>query len=239
MTLLELLVGITLGLLVIGAAIGTLVVSRQASGTVSEVSQLQQQASYAMRMFGLQLRSAGALELVQLSAGGPFSFNDLAGVALNGTDGASGAPDMLAVANQPSALPSLQRDCTYGNVAGMPVNPSLFAVNAANQLTCLGSNPLLVPQPMVGNVADFQVSYRVNVGSTGAPGYRLLTASAMTPAQWTRVTAIETCLDLRGTELMPDLGTTYLNCQGAAVPRGSRNHFVSRNVFYVRRLNVF
>lgn len=240
MTLIELLVGIALGLLVIGAAIGTLVISRQASGTVSEVSQLQQQASYAMRTFGVQMRTAGALELVQLPAGGPFTFNDFAGVPIAGTDGASGAPDSLTVDNQPSALQSMPRNCAYENLAGAPNSPSAFTVDtASNQLRCLGTNPLAIPQPMVDQVADFQVSYRVNVGSTTDPRFQILTASAMTPDQWTRVSAIEVCLDLRGTEPMPDMGSSYLNCQGTAVPRGGRNHFVSRNVFYVRRLNVF
>lgn len=244
MTLIELLVGITIGLLVIGAAIGTLVLSRQTAGTVSEISQLQQQASFAMRVLGAQLRQAGALELVPLSAGGPLTFNglnDLTGpvLPLQGNDGASGAPDTLTVRNQPSALPSLQRDCANGVLATVPVDSSAFSVNSSsNSLTCLSATNILA-QPVAANVADFQVNYRVNVGSTAAPSFQILSASALTPAQWEGVSAIELCLDLRGIEPIPDLGTTYLNCQGTAVSRGSRNHFVSRNVFHVRRLNVF
>ena len=62
-TLLELMVGITIGLLTVAVALGALMVSRGVSGTVSEASQLQQQASYAFRVIGQQLRQAGSRQL--------------------------------------------------------------------------------------------------------------------------------------------------------------------------------
>lgn len=239
MTLLELLVGIAIGLLVIAAAIGTLAVSRGAAGTVSDVSQLQQQAAFALRVIGLQLRQAGALEPVQaLPGSGRFGFNDFTGVSVAGTDGAAGAPDTLTVGNQTSSLPSLQVDCVNSGLTGFANNPSTFAVNAANQLTCEGR---VVPnaQPVISNVADFQVSYRVNMGTTAAPTFRLLTASQMTTAEhWRHVRAIEICLDLQGSENIPDAGSTYVNCQGTATARSGRTHFVSRNVFDLRKQDV-
>ena len=62
-TLIELMVGITIGLLTIAVAMGALMVSRGVSGTVSDASLIQQQASYAMRVIGQQLRQAGSLRL--------------------------------------------------------------------------------------------------------------------------------------------------------------------------------
>lgn len=62
-TLLELMVGLTIGLIVIGVAMGALLVSRSVSGTVSDASSIQQQAAYAMRVIGMQLRQAGSLRL--------------------------------------------------------------------------------------------------------------------------------------------------------------------------------
>ena len=62
-TLLELMVGITIGLLTVTVALGALMISRGVSGTVSEASQLQQQASYAFRVIGQQLRQAGGRQL--------------------------------------------------------------------------------------------------------------------------------------------------------------------------------
>ncbi len=63
MTLIELMVGITIGLMVAAVAGGALMVSRGVSGTVSDASSINQQAAYAMRVIGLQLRQAGSLYL--------------------------------------------------------------------------------------------------------------------------------------------------------------------------------
>src|SRR5256885_14199587 len=62
-TLLELMVGVAIGLLVVAVATAALMVSRGVSGTVSDASGIQQQAAYAMRVIGLQLRQAGSLYL--------------------------------------------------------------------------------------------------------------------------------------------------------------------------------
>lgn len=61
--LIELMVGIVIGLLVVAVAGGALMVSRGVSGTVSDASALQQQASYAFRVIGQQLRQSGSLFL--------------------------------------------------------------------------------------------------------------------------------------------------------------------------------
>ncbi|MET1115508.1 MAG: prepilin-type N-terminal cleavage/methylation domain-containing protein, partial [Comamonas sp.] len=63
LTLIELLVGLTIGLMTITVAIGTLMISRQVSGATGEASQLQQQAAQAFRTIGQQARQAGSLRL--------------------------------------------------------------------------------------------------------------------------------------------------------------------------------
>ena len=62
-SLIELMVGISIGLLTVSVALGALMASRGISSTVSEVSQMQQQAAYAFRVIGQQLRQAGSVEL--------------------------------------------------------------------------------------------------------------------------------------------------------------------------------
>lgn len=62
-TLIELMVGLVIGLLVIAVAMSALMVSRGISGTVSDASGIQQQGSYIMRTIGQQLRQAGSLYL--------------------------------------------------------------------------------------------------------------------------------------------------------------------------------
>jgi len=63
-SLMELMVGIVIGLLVVAVAMGALMVSRQVGGTVGDVSDIQQQAAYAMRTIGQQVRQAGVVRLV-------------------------------------------------------------------------------------------------------------------------------------------------------------------------------
>ena len=62
-TLIELMVGIAIGLMVVAVAMGALMVSRSVSGTVSDASDIQQQAAYAMRVIGAQVRQAGSLRI--------------------------------------------------------------------------------------------------------------------------------------------------------------------------------
>lgn len=62
-TLIELMVGIAIGLLVVAVAMGALMASRSISGTVSEATLMQQQAAYAFRVIGQQIRQAGGMEL--------------------------------------------------------------------------------------------------------------------------------------------------------------------------------
>ena len=78
-TLIELLVGIVIGLLTVAVAMGALMVSRGVTGSVSDSSMLQQQASYAFRVIGQQLRQAGSLRLnlaSQKSEGAVIDMSD-------------------------------------------------------------------------------------------------------------------------------------------------------------------
>lgn len=63
MTLIELMVGIAIGLMAVVTALGALIVARNLAGTTNEASTLQQQAAYITRVLGTQLRQAGALQM--------------------------------------------------------------------------------------------------------------------------------------------------------------------------------
>lgn len=62
-TLLELMVGLAIGLLVVAVAMGALLLSRSISGSVSDASGIQQQGAQTLRVIGQQLRQAGSLYL--------------------------------------------------------------------------------------------------------------------------------------------------------------------------------
>ncbi len=240
-SLVELLVGLTIGLLVIAAAIGTLVISRSASSTVSDASQLQQQGAYALRTMGMQMRQAGSIELMKVVAPQGFEFNnEFSGVAgagqrVTGLEGAGGAPDTVTISNQPSQLASQARDC-LGNsaAAGLGhIDSSFFVENG--QLYCLGTNAASGKQSVIGNVADFQVRYRLVSGAAPNQTTRLLTADEVPAAGgWASVNAVETCLDLQGNDTGQPASGNYINCQGATTARNGRLHLVLRNVFNLR-----
>ena len=69
-TLIELMVGLAIGLLVVAVAMDALMVSRGISGTVSDASGIQQQGAYILRVVSQQLRQTGSLYLNPDPAGG-------------------------------------------------------------------------------------------------------------------------------------------------------------------------
>lgn len=244
-SLVELLVGIFLGLLVIGAAISTLMVSRATSGTISDITQLQQQGSYAMRVMGMQFRQAGSIDIADDGTAALYMFkNNYTGLttdrlSITGSDGAGTAADVVSVSNQPAdALPSQRHNCLGDEVVISVANSmdSRFTVDASKKaLTCRsrgGTENALQTQPVIGNVADFQARYRVVTAS----GTQSLTATQVGAANlWSNVKAIEICLHLEG-ETVGDASVDgeYVNCQGTSTARAGRLHVVLRNVFDLR-----
>lgn len=272
-TLIELLVGITIGLLTIAVAMGALMVSRGVSGTVSDSTEIQQQASYAFRVIGLQLRQAGSVKL-KLSAAKiieddiPSLPGEAVAFETDYTDGTNTfivATDTLSGLDSPGAsqyklttgyrnysepvytsatAQSVQRNCLGGQ--GNPaLIQSRFVLNTAtNELRCDGNGQV---QPIVRNVANFQVRYLMqSAAGTGNPNLRYVDAATVgapgTPG-WAQVFAVEVCLVLYGNEAI-DLpaGSTYTDCDGAtavnyttlAQPRNRRMHMVFRNIYQLR-----
>lgn len=237
--LIELLVGMTLGLLVIAAAIGTLVVSRGTSSSISDISQLQQQGSFALRAIGVQLRQTGSVEPgldtgTKLYAfGALFPTYGATSASVNGSEGAGSGPDTLSIANLASpGLATTQRsDCLGYSVAPGAKMEARFEVNGNQELVCISGSHT---QPLIENVVDFQVAYRVATGT----GIQIMNATDVeTAALWGSVVAIEICLDLQGDEPTPDAGSSYLACSGTSTARNGRVHLVFRNVFDLRTQN--
>ena len=188
-TLIELMVGIAIGLLTIAVAMGALMVSRGVSGTVSDASEIQQQASYAFRMIGQQLRQTGSIKL-KLSSTKPEGDNSPALVGepvafetdfTDGTNTFTLTSDTLSGLDSPTtsqykltagyrnytesvytsaSAESMLRNCLGGN--GTPaLIQNQFVLNVAtNELRCNGPGTGGNDiQPIVRNVANFQVRY--------------------------------------------------------------------------------
>jgi type IV pilus assembly protein PilW len=278
-TLVELLVGITIGLLTIAVAMGALMVSRGVTGSVSDVSDLQQQGSQAFRVIGSQLRQTGSIRL-KLSAtkldsdtspplvGEPVAFETdfsdgtnmftLATDSLSGLDSPSAGEFKLTTGYRnyaelvylrvdptaPAGPESVLRNC-LGEGGTAALIQSQFVLNVAtNELRCAANGQV---QPIVRNVANFQVRYLMQTAAgTGNPNLRYVNAATVgapgTPG-WAQVFAVEVCLVLFGSErLNLPAGSTYTDCDGAtavdlttlAEPRNGRMHMVFRNIYQLR-----
>lgn len=242
MTLLELLVGISLGAMVIAAALGTLLVSKAVTGTTDELARMQQDATFALAVMGRLIRQAGALEPVQsVSAAGlpRLALQERALPIVTGKQGAANAADSVLVGTQSGSRAGVHADC-FGNTIAAREFSTAFSVNSSQQLMCetqaLGANRGSA-QALIANVRDFRVQYRI--AQRDAAGRERLHTSRIPPPSPTgdtapRVIAVELCLELEGLERIQGANGHFINCQGESVRMAQRLRRVYRNVFYLR-----
>jgi type IV pilus assembly protein PilW len=242
-TLIELMVGLAIGLLVIAVAMGALMVSRGVSGTVSDASGIQQQGAYILRVIGQQLRQTGSLYLNPDPAGGsstdvlsPVAFeikadavgsgnsftqeNTLAGASDTVTTAFRRYQDNVFIADNATDA-DIGTDFLARNCVGAPGNgstdqriESIFTF-ANDTLRCQG-NSVVTPQPIAQNVAQFQVTYMVQ--TTDAAGTTVQYAQGSGVTDWRRVQGVQVCLVLYGSEpINMPAGSSYTDCQGTSV----------------------
>ena len=275
-TLLELMVGITIGLLVVAVAMGALMVSRNVSGTISDASGIQQQAAYAIRTIGQQLRQAGSLYLnldpnntsvtdSTLAASTPVAFEttaspDASGAGnsfepsintLSGTSNSNSITLSVGYRRYKEAAfdgttQSLVRNCLGGPKDDSEDRrmESIFTFTPSDStLRCSGNNA--TAQPILQNVADFQVRYlQQSDGATGDTKIQYVTADTVGEADsgnWSKVQAVEICMVLYGDEVIDiPAGSQYTDCSGQKVNfptsgvAARRMHLTFRNVFQLR-----
>ena len=248
--LVELMIGMTIGMLTVAAAMGAVMVSRSLSGTVSEVSQLQQQAAYAFRVIGQQIRQSGGRVLKPAESATEFGEfdNNPALAAINpisGKDAPSTGEFTLSIAYQNSMDKSyplssgspvaraLVRNCLGENpgIAASPALMSQFRITN-NQLMCAGADG--ASQSIISNVNDFHVTYLMQNNNGNEQTFQYIKNSQITNNnQWLQVYAIEVCLELSGREPIETAGSTYVRCDGSEADRGNRLRMVFKNIFYI------
>ncbi|MDP2371256.1 PilW family protein [Rhodoferax sp.] len=223
-SLIELLIGITIGLLVVVAALGSLAFTQITSTTVGDSARLQQKANSAFRTIGYQLRQAGGIQLMQPVGTGVVSysnqFNGWNGtgpnIAVTGVEG-GGLPDTLRMSYEDDGA---SRDC-LGNLA--TTTPLVRVDNefsvVGGRLMCRGADGTFLA--LLDGVENFQVTYGVKsevpalpaVPARFAPSNALGTALPYQPASATHqqfpanpaifanppfVQSVTICLQLRG-----------------------------------------
>lgn len=248
LTLIELMIGLAVGLLVVAVATVSLLGSRSVTGAVSDISGIQQQAAYVMRTFGTQLRQAGSLYLdLGLDADGEGEITSATAFQLRGNneqaineDEGTGAVTIRFTGYEEPTFANagpISRNC-LGAPGSIPAGTtasieSIFTLNGTD-LRCND-------QPIAQNVAAFQVRYLLQGTDQDDP--TMLYTNRDGVADWNRVQGVEVCLVLFGTERidLPE-GASYTGCDGStavnittlAAPRTNRMHYVFRNVFQLR-----
>ena len=248
LTLIELMIGLAVGLLVVAVATVSLLGSRSVTGAVSDISGIQQQAAYVMRTFGTQLRQAGSLYLdLGLDADGEGEITSATAFQLRGNneqaineDEGTGAVTIRFTGYEEPTFANagpISRNC-LGAPGSIPAGTtasieSIFTLNGTD-LRCND-------QPIAQNVATFQVRYLLQSNDAANPTMQYTNAAGV-GRNWNRVQGVEVCLVLFGTERidLPE-GASYTGCDGNDVDitaltgdRTNRMHYVFRNVFQLR-----
>ena len=143
-------------------------------------------------------------------------------------------------------LMALARNCLGSplNSSGDQRIESIFRL-VGNDLRCRGNNA--TEQPIVYNVANFQLTYLVQDATTTVGNPTLQRLATPPGGNWGQVQGVEVCLVLYGNERVdlsgvPAADRSYLDCDGttsvdmttAPDPRQNRMHLVFRNVFQLR-----
>lgn len=258
LSLIELLVGLVIGLLVVVAALGTLAYTRTASKVVGDSTRLQQEASTAFRMIGRIARQAGARRLQSTADPGRVIFNpgytgyavrpdNGRAVSVRGTDGAPGKPDTVEISRDRGTWESERFDCLGEETPEYPDDDAskdnggkkeLAVTNAfsvtADRLRCDGSGNTLKPQAVVSGVEDFQVWYGYREGRA----FRYTTATALNsifPSPWDQVESLRICLRMVG-EISHPTASTTTGCHGEPIAADGRLRRVFFRVIQLRNL---
>ncbi len=240
--LLELMIGIAIGMLIVVAAIGSMLYTRASSTTVGDSARLYQDASTAFRIVGEAVRQAGARRLV--GTGGNVEFNPLftgyggttssfSVSGLNGANTPTFASDTLYIAYDNEA--SIQiTDCLGLNPASTSNNVTNTFELSAGSLRCQGNATAATAQPLIQGVEDFQVWYGVRgAGDT----FQYLTAAAIPDWSIAQVETVMICLRLSG-ETRSNPTAASVGCNGEAVAADGRIRRVFTRVFNLRNAGV-
>ena len=229
LTLLELMISLSLGLLLL-TGIGTIYVGSNQTYRVQEQNaRIQESGRYALEVIGRSVRQAGYMDLPVSPVAKKAVF---AGMPVNGTNGAGTAADTLTV-DYDGVLSD--RDCEgtvviaaiiaaddVAAVAAGGIADNAIVIRDAIQLNgtdleCDGIDAGTVFQPLVSNVEDLQFLYGVD--TTGNQSANFYTAS---PANWNQVVSVRACVLIRS----EDQGITtsaqnYLGCTNALAGTGT------------------
>ncbi len=250
--LIEVLVGVTIGVLVAIAAIGSLSFVKATSLSITESLRLHQRADAIFRNISYHLIQAGSVELISASGDGTMVNFSTSYVGFNPTitgataagpnkeiysihgvngDGTSNslAPDTLRVSYQNNGD---SMDCLSYNPSGAGVDNQFYVTQ--QELMCAGATGA-APQSLGSGVEDFQVLYSVRRGQD-SQHYRAdeMLGFGQIP-NWDYVQLVTICLQLVGeTQSTPEPEHLIKGCKDQTIEGDGRIRRVFHRTFALR-----
>lgn len=218
-SLLEILISLTLGLLLV-LGIGTVYLgSNQTYRTQEESARLQEAGRYAIELIGRNIRQAGYADIPisPIAVKTSFGGTTISGLN-NGCPTATPTTDFITVQYDGIAG---EQDCQANNiVAGQVVQHTFFLSGTSLRCDAVVSAspapPAACPaagsgSEMLRDVEDLQILYGIDTDNNqSADQY---TAA---PATWAQVVSAKVCVLVRSANQGVSVGNQkYLNCQGA------------------------
>ena len=239
MTLVEFMVGITIGLLVVLAAVSSLIMIRGSARSLGESAGLEQKISLILLQIGQQIKQTGAINATSAGTDGNISFVLPANAGVNsvnqaapimGTDGTGNAFDTLTVGYAVPNDGSSSINCIGLTPSDGSSVISQFSVNAAGDLRCSNGS---TTQPIAGNVVDFRVKYLIYKNNNIV--YQTATQNNQSTADWGNITGVQICLGMKG-EPAGAPSQTVTDCQGNTrnTPSDGRIYRYVKQIFYLR-----
>lgn len=205
LTLVEMMVSMTLGLLIL-LAIGSVYLGSRATYRMQEDNaRLQETGRYALEVLGRSLRQAGYWNIpANLPNSRATAFG---GTTIAGANGVAGAPDTVTV--QYDGLAG-DRDCEGNTLAANAVVQDAYRLNG-NDLQCDGNADGTVDhQSLVSDVEDVQVLYGIDTNSDQS-----VDQYVAAPANWAQVYSARVCILARSANQVNPERQRFLNCGGA------------------------
>lgn len=216
--LVEILIGLAIGLLVVAAALGTLASVRSSATASNESTRMQELADSTFRVLGHHLRQSGSIRLIRPTESPTGTvrfagFVDSQGAplqALNAVNGAAGASDTLTIAYHGDDT-MLSSDCNGGLPAPPADAGAAFAAPIVNIFSVQGNELVCQSWPQVGafglvqGVEDFELMFLERSGSDS----RYLAV----PNDWASVVAVSVCVQFVSAS-GGFVNHGYLDCQG-------------------------
>jgi type IV pilus assembly protein PilW len=249
LTLTEMMVGLSAGLLVTMAGVSSLLLARQGFTTTSEQSLNFDAGRLGIDLVARNVRMAGSPPFDPATVTTATSFELPNGdLALGGTEGGD-APDTLTVrywSNQAyDAARMVGADC-LGQAVGVGLVVNTFSVTDNGELGCVGNGTgaTATATPVASHVTDLQVRYGLAATAADHSAVRFVDATTVTSdAAWNRVRTVELCVEVAAPDARAGAGASPgLNCRGQAFPNDNRLRKTYRTTVNVRNFtagNIF